>query len=318
MCLKYASGAKSFVSAMSFIIYHDLDEWTRRSSFDPYYIAVMIFAFFSLMFSFGNIENSKVLQIVTGFCRLITIIFMYGGTIYYLSKDGTHMAAAFDKSYLNNIANAFGNTVFAFIFHHSISGIVYPIRPQSDIRPMFKKSHAIGASLLGIEGILSWIAFSGLTNKCHVNKDLGQEPHYPCAISDLFNENFIDIPFIGEVCNFYPMLNVSSVPVLTITLRNNLMEVIPIKKWLSRSDNAICKFLLEDQRKIVKGIWSIIISIPVLCIVIPYSDPQTFITYTGGICGTFILLIFPLTLVWHARKKDIEKTHGVNFNKSPF
>lgn len=61
MCLKYASGAKSFVSAVSFIFYDDLDEWGRRSSFNPYYIAVMIFAALSLMFSFGNIENSKML-----------------------------------------------------------------------------------------------------------------------------------------------------------------------------------------------------------------------------------------------------------------
>jgi hypothetical protein len=35
------------------------------------------------------------------------------------------------------------------------------------------------------------------------------------------------------------MLNVSSVPVLTITLRNNLMEVIPIKRWLAKRKNAV-------------------------------------------------------------------------------
>lgn len=105
---------------------------------------------------------------------------------------------------------------------------------------MFLRSHIIGASLLGIEGMLAWVTFSGLTNKCHVDSSKGEVVKYPCAISSLFNENFINIPFIGEVCNFYPMLNVSSVPILTITLRNNLMEVIPIKKWLAKSDNAVC------------------------------------------------------------------------------
>jgi hypothetical protein len=70
-------------------------------------------------------------------------------------------------------------------------------------------------------GTLAYLAFSGRKNKC--------SDGYPCAIQGLFNENFLDIPFIGQVCNFYPMLNVSSVPVLTITLRNNLMEVLPIK-----------------------------------------------------------------------------------------
>jgi hypothetical protein len=132
----------------------------------------------------------------------------------------------------------FGGTVFVFIFHHSISGIVYPIRPQSEIRPMFLYSHIIGAVLLGIEGLLAYLAFSGLPNDCSTHI-------YPCKIEDLFNKNFVNIPVVGPLCNFYPMLNVSSVPVLTITLRNNLMQVVPIKPWLAkRKNSSIAKFLL--------------------------------------------------------------------------
>ena len=68
----------------------------------------------------------------------------------------------------------------------------------------------------------------------------------------------------------------------------------------------------------MKGIWSILISIPVIIIVLFFQKPQVFITYTGGICGTFILFLIPATLVFHARRKDLEKTYGPNFNKSPF
>lgn len=84
----------------------------------------------------------------------------------------------------------------------------------------------------------------------------------------MFNKNFVNIPVVGPLCNFYPMLNVSSVPVITITLRNNLMQVVPIKQWLSKSDNKIAKFMIQDDKKVVKGIWSIIISIPVIIIVL--------------------------------------------------
>jgi hypothetical protein len=136
-----------------------------------------------------------------------------------------------------NIATLFGNTVFIFIFHHSISGIVYPVRPQKNIRPMFLTSHIVGSSLLAIEGLLAFLAFSGIKHDCHTKI-------YPCKVADLYNENFINIPFIGQVCNFYPVLNVSTVPIITITLRNNLMEVIPIKKWLKRSNTSCAKFLL--------------------------------------------------------------------------
>lgn len=96
-------------------------------------------------------------------------------------------------------------------------------------------SHIVGYSLLALLGILAFVAFSGYDNTCNEG--------YPCKVSSLFNENFMALPVIGEYVNFYPMLNVSSVPILTITLRNNMMEVIPIKKWLSNVK--CCRVLLD-------------------------------------------------------------------------
>ena len=61
MCLKYASGAESFVQAVSFTIFKDAHAWSRKSPVDPYYFGIIIFGAFSLLFSFGNIENSKIL-----------------------------------------------------------------------------------------------------------------------------------------------------------------------------------------------------------------------------------------------------------------
>lgn len=109
----------------------------------------------SLVFCFGNIENSKGLQLVTGVMRAITILFFYGSTLYYLGANGIHAAPVFDgPKIMKNIATVFGNTVFVFIFHHSISGVVYPIRPQSEIKGMFLKSHVLGTALLALEGKL--------------------------------------------------------------------------------------------------------------------------------------------------------------------
>lgn len=61
MCLKYVSGAESFVKAVNSIIYpHDPKGWEKAwPDFDPYYVGLLIFAGLSLAFSFGNIENSK-------------------------------------------------------------------------------------------------------------------------------------------------------------------------------------------------------------------------------------------------------------------
>ena len=35
--------------------------------------------------------------------------------------------------------------------------------------------------------------------------------------------NFLPIIFVGQFVNFYPMFNVAAVPVLVITLRNNIL-----------------------------------------------------------------------------------------------
>jgi hypothetical protein len=54
---------------------------------------------------------------------------------------------------------------------------------------MILTSHILGTTLLALEGFLAFMAFGGLTNDC---KD-----GYPCKVQDLFNKNFLDIPFIG-------------------------------------------------------------------------------------------------------------------------
>lgn len=77
---------------------------------------------------------------------------MYGGTIYYWVDDGEHKAKTFDfKDHIGNLANVLGNTVFTFIYHHSIPGIIYPVRPQADLSRMFLIANIFGACMLFIE-----------------------------------------------------------------------------------------------------------------------------------------------------------------------
>jgi amino acid permease len=113
------------------------------------------------------------------------------------------------------------------------------------------------------------------------------------------------------------MLNIAAVPILNITLRNNLLDVLPIKKYLKKKN--CCLILLDDHKNSVKGLWSIILTIPVLVIVCFTRDVQSLVTYTGGFCGSFMLLIFPAMLVYNGRKLNSEEVHGEkNPNKSPF
>jgi len=48
---------------------------------------------------------------------------------------------------------------------------------------MFLTANIVAASLLFLEGLMAYLAFSGLPNPC-------SEGVYPCQVSKLFNENF--------------------------------------------------------------------------------------------------------------------------------
>lgn len=254
-------------------------------------MGIAVFGSLSIYFSFGNIENAKTLQIVTTILRFAVTLLMCYGAIFYIGTDGIQTAPLFSwEKQLQYLAEVFGNTTFAFIYHHSISGIIAPVRPQKDIKKMFLYSNIIGALFLFTEAFLAWFAFSALTNACD-----GPGATFPCAVAGLYNENFLDLPVIGQICNFYPMLNIAAVPILNITLRNNLLDVIPIKRVIRR--RKCCMFLLNDHKNSIKGVWSIILSLPVIAVVLFWRDPQEMVTITGGFCGPFILFIFPVVLV---------------------
>lgn len=96
VCLKYVSGAKSFDAGIAYTFWGKADGFEKFLGFDPYYIGIFVFGFFSCLFSFGNIENAKTLQVVTTILRFLTTLMMCGGSIYYLDIAGTSMTPVFD------------------------------------------------------------------------------------------------------------------------------------------------------------------------------------------------------------------------------
>lgn len=163
---------------------------------------------------------------------------------------------------------------------------------------MFFWSFLIGSITLVMEAFLALLAFSHIENtNCGT---------FPCRIQKLYNENFLKLPVIGQICNFYPMLNVAAVPILTITLRNNLFQLFGLESK-------------GEISKMKKGLWSFGLSVPVIIITLLMRDPQILITYTGGLTGMVILLLIPALFVQGARRLGLEDVYDrVNFNKSPF
>lgn len=193
MCLKYVSGAQSLYQGIAFIATGNLGAYDHV--WWAYPLSVLVFGALCIMFSFGDIENSKWLQIFSAYTRIIVMGMMMGGTVYYLATDGVQAGPLWNwGEQKNHLATVFGNTVFVFIYHHSIPGIIYPIRPQTGLSTMFLTANIVASILLFTEGILAYLAFSGLTNSCTPDEGPSE---FPCAVADLFNENFLGIPVLG-------------------------------------------------------------------------------------------------------------------------
>ena len=53
---------------------------------------------------------------------------------------------------------------------------------------MFLTANIVASILLFAEGMLAYLAFSGLSNSCAPPD--GSQAVYPCQVNELFNENF--------------------------------------------------------------------------------------------------------------------------------
>ena len=103
---------------------------------------------------------------------------MYIGTFYYLGTSGINREPVWDwDNQKVSLATVFGNTVFVFIYHHSIPGIMYPVRPQQAVGNMFLTANVVASILLFAEGMLAYLAFSSLPNSCSPKTG---EATYPC------------------------------------------------------------------------------------------------------------------------------------------
>lgn len=269
MIFKYVSGAQSLSEGISFTFTGDKEKLNNDIYF--YYVCIAIFAIISLMFSLGNIENSRVLQVISMYMRFLTTFLMMVGSIIGMFTTGITFRMSDNKPDLSHVPNLFANSVFIFVVHHSISGIVKPVRPQKAVYGILFYSFSIGGSILIVEAILAALAFSHIDNtNCN---------EFPCEIQGLYNENFEALPVIGQITNFYPTLNVAAVPILTITLRNNLFVMLGMTQ--------------SSETRLKKALWSFGLSLPVIIISCVFKNPQVIMTYTGGLGGTSILFIIP-------------------------
>lgn len=129
MILKYVAGAKSLSEGISFTIFGHTNTMDEKLGFEFYYICLLIFFGLTMCFSLGNIENSQGLQKVTSLLRFVVTGLLILGSGISIVKNGASPLKKINLIDFDYIDVLFSNTIFIFIAHHSVSGIVYPVRP---------------------------------------------------------------------------------------------------------------------------------------------------------------------------------------------
>lgn len=181
------------------------------------YTWLIVFFLSGSIFSFRNVSQTKVLQIVIIAVRFLSLLSMIVGAIYIIIRYGSQGLVPEGTSAANfsYFPELFSNTIFGLLCHHSIPSIVATVQPIQGI----KKSVRYGfiSSILTVI-VIPVTAIMAFGTQLSVSKE-GDLKYYNFD----FKEQASPVYYL---VSFYVFLNVAAVPVLTIVLRNNLLKLI--------------------------------------------------------------------------------------------
>lgn len=191
----------------------------------------------------------------------------------------------------------FGACVYSFMCHHSLPGLISPIRGKNRLGLHL----ALDYSLISIFYLL--LAFTGAFAFAR--------------LSDLYTLNFVptdDDNIFLEIVEYFlalfPVFTLStSFPIIAITLRNNLQSL-----FLDSSRLESYNFVLR------KLLFPIVSVTPPLLLTYFLEDIGVLIEFTGSYAGTGIQYLMPTFLVISARRHcaNLLGLGVINKYKSPF
>lgn len=252
---------------------------------DNFYFWLALFFLTSMFFCFRDVQGTKVLQTIVSFFRAVVILLMLSGAFYQIGHDKsikhTLTPGDFQAFNLEGFEDFFSTAVFAFMCHHSIPSMLRPVKPPRQIKRILYTGFAAGGLILILISLTGILAF-------------GDKYVLDSKTKSYYNMWFHgNIDWIYYIISFYLFFNITAVPVVTITTRNNLMKCIvphkiPARNWeITRWTFAFTMFIL----------------LPVLTVASLTQTIQKVINITSGIFGVVLLLVIPSAVIIFARIK---------------
>jgi purine-cytosine permease-like protein len=166
--------SRSIQKIFSIMIYGDTHSLPSFS----YYIIALLFIFIVLLLSLGDIKNLRKFTIAIMICRFTVIIIILSCCFYSMAEYGVSSLEQIPKFKIENISIMLGNSIFFFMIHHSIPGIVDSFKPQKQLTFLLFIGFFISLIFMISFGFIALLAFSKVTT-C-------DNDYFPCAIQ-VFN-----------------------------------------------------------------------------------------------------------------------------------
>lgn len=161
---------RSILSITSKVIGQDLDH-------SYYYVIVVGFFLCVVSLALYNINHLKKFSMFVMVCRFVMIILILGSCIYSISVNGMAEFSKVPKFDITNITVIIGNSLFLFMSHHSMPGMVENFKPQKNLIKLIVTAYAFSLVLMLSYGYVTILAFGGLLDPADCDNK-----HFPCAI----------------------------------------------------------------------------------------------------------------------------------------
>ena len=266
-----------------------------------YYLIVVCFFIITIIIALNNIKHLKKFSMFIMVMRFVIIFLILGSCFYSMGKFGAAKFSNIPKFDISNITVMIGNSLFVFMSHHSIPGMVENFTPQKRLVKLLIIGYIFSLIFIVVYSYVGLFAFADPTYSCDKDHD------FPIAIQSTFSSNFLGLPVIGYIINYYPILNVITSGMQLITLRNNILEAIAgCNRELSQKLN------FAEQSGIFSLIknfcFNTIVALPPIAIGLSLQNIQSLMKYFSSILGFLLMLVVPVLLVeryrtlFHKRK----------------
>ena len=275
-----------------------------------YYIIVICFFFITITIALNNIKHLKKFSMFIMIMRFVIIFLIMGCCFYSMGKYGVAEFKDIPKFDLSNITVMIGNSLFVFMSHHSIPGMVENFTPQKRLIKLLIIGYIFSLIFIVLYSYIGLFAFSNPNYKCDKNSE------FPIAIQSTFSSNFLGLPVVGYIINYYPILNVITSGMQLITLRNNILEAIAgCNRELSNKLNFAEKKGLGALLK--NFAFNTLVALPPITIGLLLQNIQSLMKYFSSILGFLLMLIVPLLVVNRYRNLFYKRKYEFsNLNRS--